>query len=66
MREASYNMGSGIHIKESHKGLLHSNLGIKQGKKIPAGKLSIKKNDSEAIRKRKQFAINAKKWSHSG
>ena len=51
-----------IHIKKSHKGLLHKNLGVPTGKKIPTSKLKIKSTDSEAVRKRKQFAINAKKW----
>jgi len=53
-----------IHIKKSHKGLLHKNLGVPAGKKIPASKLKIKSTDSEAVRKRKQFAINAKKFKH--
>ena len=26
---------NGIHIKESHKGLLHKQLGVAEGKKIP-------------------------------
>jgi len=55
---------SGIHIKESNKGLLHKNLGVPQGERIPASKLKIKDTDSPAVRKRKQFAINAKKWKH--
>lgn len=54
---------SGIHIKKSHKGLLHKNLGVPQGEKIPASKLSIKATDSPAVKKRKQFAINAKSWN---
>ncbi len=63
MRDAYYQNG-GIHIKESHKGLLHSKLGIAKGKKIPASKLSIKPGDSPATVKQKTFAKNAKKWSH--
>ena len=63
MREAHYT-GSGIHIKESHKGLLHKSLGVPQGKKIPASKLTVKSSDSPAVKKRKVFAQNAKKWSH--
>lgn len=47
------------------KGALHKDLGVKKGKKIPASKLKIKKGDSALERKRKQFAINAKKWNHS-
>lgn len=53
-----------IHIKKSHRGLLHKNLGVAKGKKIPASKLAIHKGDSPALKKRKQFAINAKKWHH--
>ena len=44
------------------KGALHSKLGVAKGKKIPASKLVIKKGDSALTKKRKQFAINAKKW----
>ncbi len=54
-----------IHIKKSHRGLLHKNLGVKQGQKIPASKLAVKSTDSEAVRKRKQFAINSKTWKHA-
>lgn len=55
---------SGIHIKPSHKGLLHKHLGIAQGKKIPASKLAIKSGDSAKTIKQKTFAKNAKKWHH--
>ena len=44
------------------KGALHKILGIKQGKKIPTSKEAIKKTDSPLLRKRKRFALNAKKW----
>lgn len=54
-----------INIKPSHKGLLHKNLGVPQGEHIPKSKLAIKDSDSEAVRKRKQFAINASKWKHA-
>lgn len=63
--KTAYYTGSGIHIKESRKGLLHKDLGVPQGKKIPASKLAIKSSDGPAIRKRKQFAINAKKFNHT-
>lgn len=53
-----------IKIKKSHKGLLHKNLGVPQGEKIPASKLKIKESDSTAVKKRKVFAQNAKKWHH--
>lgn len=56
---------SGIHIKPSHKGLLHKELGVKAGEKIPASKLTKAKNSSDpAERKRATFAENAKKWKH--
>lgn len=63
MKIASYQKSNGsIYIKESHKGLLHKDLGIAQGKKIPISKLAVKKGDSLAVKKRKVFAQNAKKW----
>lgn len=55
---------SGIHIKKSKKGSLHTALGVKKGDKIPASKLKIKSTDSPALKKKKQFAINAKKFKH--
>lgn len=57
---------SGIHIKASKVGSLHALLGVSKKSKIPASKLSIKPGDSPAMRKKKQFAINAKKWNHKG
>lgn len=54
---------SGIHIKPSHKGLLHEDLDVPQGQPIPAAKLAAAKNSSNpAIRKRATFAENAKSW----
>ena len=53
-----------IKIKKSKQGSLHTHLGVPQGKKIPANKLKIKSTDSPAIRKKKQFAINSRKWKH--
>ena len=44
------------------KGALHRELKVKQGKKIPLSKLKIKPSDSKLTKKRKQFALNAKKW----
>jgi hypothetical protein len=56
-----------IHIKASHKGLLHKNLGVKQGSPIPASKLAkAKHSKSAAVRKRAVFAANAKHWNHGG
>ena len=57
--------GGGIHIKKSHQGLLHKNLGVSKGKKIPAGKLEKAEHSSDpAVRKRAVFAENAKHWHH--
>lgn len=55
MNEMKY---GGIHIKKSHKGLLHKNLGIPEGQKIPKSKLKVKPGDSAALKKRKVFAQN--------
>lgn len=56
-----------IHIKPSHKGLLHADLGVKQGSPIPAKKLEKAENSgSAAERKRAVFAENAKHWNHKG
>lgn len=53
-----------IHIKKSKVGSLHKHLGVPKDDKIPASKLKIKSTDSEAIRKKKQFAINARNFKH--
>lgn len=56
-----------IHIKASHKGELHRDLGVPQGQKIPASKLAAAKHSKNpAVRKRATFAQNAKKWHHGG
>jgi len=51
-----------IRIKPSKRGSLRKSLGVKKGEKIPASKLKIKKTDSPAMKRKKQFAINAKRW----
>jgi hypothetical protein len=54
-----------INIKPSHKGRLHSALGVPQGEKIPAAKLAKAKNSSSpALRKEATFAQNAKSFNH--
>jgi len=53
-----------IHIKKSKRGSLHKALGIPEGKKIPASMLKDKPGDSAAMRKKKNFARNARKWKH--
>ena len=56
---------SGIHIKASHKGLLHKNLGVKAGQPISTSKLeAAKKTAGPAEKKRIVFAENARKWKH--
>jgi hypothetical protein len=50
-----------MHLKLK-KGALHTDLGIPQDEKIPSSKEVIKSNDSSLEKKRKQFALNAKKW----
>lgn len=63
--EWNYKDGGGIKIKPSHKGLLHKDLGVASGKKIPEKKLEKAKNSSDAaVRKRATFAENAKHWHH--
>lgn len=47
------------------KGALHSQLGIKQGEKIPISKLMAAKSSKDPVlAKRANFAINARKWKH--
>jgi hypothetical protein len=53
---------SGIRIKKSKQGSLRKALGVPKGKKIPASKLKPKKGDSPAMRRKKAFARNARKW----
>jgi hypothetical protein len=58
-----------IHIKKSHEGMLHKDMGIAEGKKIPEASLekkkaSAKKSGDVAELKRVVFAENAKKWHH--
>jgi len=61
MEESGY---SGIHIKPSHKGLLHKNLGVKTGKPLTLKMLAKAKASSDpAERKRATFAMNARSWA---
>lgn len=62
---------SGIHIKPSHKGLLHEAMGIPMHKKIGIGELMKKKSAAKAsgntkLEKQVVFAENAKHWNHAG
>lgn len=57
--------GGGIKIKSSHKGLLHKELGVPKGEKIPADKLKKAAHSKDPKeRKRAVFAENAKHWKH--
>jgi hypothetical protein len=52
-------------IKKSHEGELHRDLGVPQGRPIPASKLRQAAHSPDpAVRKRAVFAENAKKWRH--
>jgi hypothetical protein len=58
-----------IRIKPSHEGLLHKDMGIAQGKKIPEASLEKKKASAKKsgnVKELKEivFAENAKKWHH--
>jgi hypothetical protein len=63
MDEPMYAEG-GIHIKPSKVGSLRKHLGVPEGQKIPVSKLADKPGDSPAIKKKKVFARNARKWKH--
>jgi hypothetical protein len=57
--------GGGIHIKPSHRGMLHKEMGVPAGEKIPTSRLEkAKEGASPAERKRITFAENAKHWNH--
>lgn len=53
-----------INIKKSKQGSLHSALNIPQGSKIPVSTIDkrLAGNPSEAMRKKLQFAKNARSW----
>lgn len=57
---------SGIHIKKSKEGSLHSALGIKPNALIPTSRLksAMAGNPSPALKKKIVFAENARKWNH--
>lgn len=50
-----------IHIKESHKGLLHKKLGVPEGEKIPMKKVKkAAKSKNPTLKKEAVFAENVK------
>ena len=57
----------GIHIKPSHKGRLHADLGKKPGTRLSDADLQkAKRSKNPAERKRATFALNARSWNHKG
>lgn len=51
--------GGGVHIKPSHRGRLHRDLGVPEGEKIPmAKKEAAKHSKNPRIRKEANFAVN--------
>ena len=58
-------MAKGGFLSGLKKGALHRDLGVPQGDKIPAKKIEkATHSDNETLRKRAQFAENAKHWQH--
>lgn len=56
--------GGGIHIKKTHKGLLHKDTGTPAGQKVPEAKIQAEIHSLDpAKRKRGLFAENAKHWN---
>ena len=52
-----------IKIKKSKQGSLRKATGTKKGKNIPVSTLRrLKKSKSPAMRKKANFALNARKW----
>lgn len=51
-----------IRIKPSKRGTLRKHLKAKKGKKLTSKQLKDKPGDSKAIKKKKVFARNARKW----
>ncbi len=54
-----------IYIKPSEEGSFHRLTGTPQGQKIPEAKIKTAENSPDpAVRKKAQFADNARKWNH--
>ena len=52
-----------IEIKPQNRGKLHAETGTPKGQKIPVAKIKAAENSPDpAVRKRAQFADNARKW----
>jgi hypothetical protein len=64
------NMSDSIHIKPSHKGLLHKDLHISEDKPIPVAELheklaAAKRSGNVAEERRLVFAINEHHFHHN-
>ena len=56
-----------IHIKKSHIGLLHKNMGVPKGQSLGMADLEhAEQGASPAMMKRLIFTENAKGWNRSG
>jgi hypothetical protein len=56
----------GIHLNPAHRGMLHEDLGVPMGEKIPTAKLDAAMHSNDpAIRKRANFAKNARGFNHA-
>jgi hypothetical protein len=53
-------------ISPVKKGALRKSEGLSTTKNMPEKDKVVKPGDSALTRKRKQFALNAKRWDHSG
>lgn len=62
--DAAFANGGGIHIKPSHKGLMHKDLGKPAGAPITEADIAKEKTKGPAAKKRAVFAENAKHWHH--
>lgn len=63
-KEQAFADGGGIHIKKSHEGLMHKDLGKPAGAPITGADIAKEKKGGPAAKKRAVFAENAKKWHH--
>ncbi len=57
--------GDPIHIKPSHEGLLHKDLHVPQGQKIPEAKIEKAAHSPDVkLAERARFAEAAEHWHH--
>lgn len=64
---SSSSSGGPDRIGPVKKGALHRALGLKAGAPIPTRTLErLKRSPSQAMRKRANFALAARKWNHGG